>query len=393
MASKTSSSGIALLEQVSFAEGAEAAIALLQRSIGPEGVDRDIAVIDHGVPIDRLDVSQEDGISYLSFDPNPLWNLPYSIQLASFSSHGTTDFMFHEAEELLIPIEGKIMYRFFWARPNSVPSPIELDSPVAPGSMIRINPLIPHHTWAESETAQAWMVFRHPSGTPDALLIRGSGDGQPRRRVAPSDLKEPGRYAMTAWGISESIRSARSRSGLTVEQLATRVGTSASSLSRIEDARGNCSLELLQRISRILHLSFARQIRASARAFNIEPLEARSSGWTPVFDRYQQEPDHLLHSFVAKITKDENKKLGIFNTSSMMMAGTFATWIVLKGQVLLKHDDRAILLDYGKVAHFKNGPGTNQAEASGGIEVRALEDSLLVQICYSPECQCSRKES
>jgi transcriptional regulator with XRE-family HTH domain len=375
---KSSPTGLAHLEQIAFTSGAEAAARYLQELLGPEGVSRSYSVVDHGTRVDRLDVSDSDDISYSSFDPPSTWNLPYSIQLVHFGQKRKHDFMFHEGEELLVPLQGRIQYHFFWSNDLRQPKESTLDHPLRPSQIIRVNPMIPHHTWSVPHESLAWMVFRHASGFSNGLVVSGEGSSKPRRRITAAKLREPGRYALTAWGLSETIRAARQRSQLTVAELASHVGTSPSSLSRVEEGRANVSLELLLKIGRVLNLSFTESILASQWAHEVGDFPKTSKGWHPLLRRTKH-CSHSLHPSFLSLDEDERST----QSTSDKYPGAFSSWIVLEGQLLmdLTHlNGRSVLLDTGSVAHFC---------ASAEIDIHALRNTRLLKISSSPSCNCA----
>ncbi len=381
---KRSTNSLAHLERLAFEHGADAAISHIHQSLGPEGLVRDYSVVEHGVNVHRLDTSANDQIAYQSFDPPSSWNLPYSVQLVRFAVRKKHDFMFHEGEELLIPLQGDIQYHFFWASPEDhrAPREVMLEHPVRFNEMLRINPMVPHHTWAVGEEALAWMIFHHASGTSDALIVKGAANSKPRRRVTAKTLRQPGRYALNAWGLSPMIRAARLRSQLSVGELADYIGTSASSLSRVEEGRANASLNLILKICRTLNLSFTDSIRAAQWAYEIQsfPVSGEDSP-VPLLT----EPrffHHKLHPYYVVLS--ESRPIQLHTTDSF--PNSFGSWIVLEGQLLLDLSEiggRSVSLDPGSVAHFRT---------SAPVKVNALKYTRLLQIFYSPQCRCIKSE-
>jgi transcriptional regulator with XRE-family HTH domain len=383
-ASKSTVSGLAYLEHLAFSGGAGAAVDYLQDVLGTDHTTRLYSVIERGSDAGRIDVSPADEITYSSFDPPPSWNLPYSVQQVRFGTKPKQDYMYHEGEEILIPIAGAIQYHFFASKNGKIPTEITLPKPLKKSEIIRINPLIPHHTWAAGETeAKAWMIFRHPSGS-DALVLNGAGPSTPRRRRTASQLQEPGQYALISWGISEMIRSARLRSGLTVDQLAKRVHASTSSLSRIEEARSNVSLELLQKICNTLHLSFTDQIIATQWHYQSRQIPASVSQEQSLPLLHEPIPKaHYLHPMFYSLAKGQNVHVQAAHGS----LDSYATWLVLEGQVLFDLTNlkgRTVLIDRGTVVHLRS---------SKFVTIQALESSRLVQIRYSAGCTCEKRES
>lgn len=81
-----------------------------------------------------------------------------------------------------------------------------------------------------------------------------AGEGSRRRAARSTEYRalqaEKGPYREVAWLLIKY----RAQHGLTQEQLAKRVGTSYSQISRIESGRQKTSLEMLQRIAHALNL-------------------------------------------------------------------------------------------------------------------------------------------
>src|SRR5207245_6518250 len=86
-----------------------------------------------------------------------------------------------------------------------------------------------------------------PVGTPAATAAARRASGSPRYR-AQSEAREG--FREIAWLLIKY----RMDNGLTQQQLAERVGTSHSQISRIESGRHRTSLETLERIAHALDL-------------------------------------------------------------------------------------------------------------------------------------------
>ena len=227
-------SGLALIESLYFGAGPKAAQDQLQRLLGPDQSLRPFSLSDTGLPSVGMDIVPSDEISYESFSPPAAWNAAYSLQKVHLGAVEKHEYVFHPGEELLIPVEGEVAYHFFWSPGGRMPERVLLTPAAREGSILRINPQIPHHAWAAKGEATAWLVLRHATNSPVALVIdqdssslamrrSSSSLAAPikdqessstfrtpfRRRVTASDLRKPGAYAMIAWGISELIRDTR----------------------------------------------------------------------------------------------------------------------------------------------------------------------------------------
>ncbi len=150
---------VAWLADIYFREGAEAARSALE-AIAPGDPEQDYRVVRKGEHAIRTDVHQQDRIRYESFNPT-FWDWPYSVLRVYFDPSHTGRYMHHGGEEILLPISGQVAYHFFWSPGRRPPREELLPQPLEPGSIIRINPQIPHHTWSAGPgEAVAWMLIR-----------------------------------------------------------------------------------------------------------------------------------------------------------------------------------------------------------------------------------------
>ena len=137
--------------------------------------------------------------------------------------------MHHGGEEILLPSHGSVSYHFFWSAGGAEPTRTLRPNPVEPGGIIRINPQIPHHTWAAGEeVAEAWMIIRDLSETTAGTHLDLHADVRldvppARAQLTAQDLRQAERYALAAWGISEKIRLGRLRAGLSIRELIAQV--------------------------------------------------------------------------------------------------------------------------------------------------------------------------
>jgi len=89
---------------------------------------------------------------------------------------------------------------------------------------------------------------RKSSITASEILFRRYYQGQSKRRLDQAEA------TMSALALGDKIRILRERAGLTQADLARRIGTQPSQISRIEDADYNRhSVETLRRIAAALH--------------------------------------------------------------------------------------------------------------------------------------------
>ena len=384
---------LAWLAEVYFAQGRRAA----QDHLGlvvPEAVIRPYCVVKAGggQPCLRTDVEATDQIAYESFNPPPLWEAPYAVFHVRFDRLPKRDFMFHSGEELLIPISGEIVYHFYWSPGGEPPKHEILQPPLRRNSMIRIDPLLPHHTWAAGKGgAEAWMIFRHGSNAVAAIGLdtgphpQMTSERRSPRRVTLEDLQtDPGKYALVAWGAAEKIRLYRQRANLTVAQLAAACDVHPSYLSRVEEASTNVSLDLLLRVARVLHMSVEDVLAPPAwcreiGAFPKPSWKEGPRGPQPVLHR-PPGSRHFLHPIHWSLGSSQ---------SATTNERTMSSWIVLEGRTIFEMPrgpgggarfQRSELLETGSVIHL---------QGTGPVRVQALENSELLQIvCSAADCPC-----
>lgn len=398
-------SGLALIESLYFRAGAHAAQQQLQRLLGPEQDVRPYALCDAGLPSIGMDIVPEDEIRYESFSPPASWNTAYSIQRVHLGPKEKNEFVFHPGEELLIPVRGAVGYHFYWSPGSSVPQRILLQPPVSAGKMIRINPQIPHHAWGAKEDAVAWLILRHSMNSPIALVM--DGDAPPfaerspragktplevrdpkaaaslrapvRRRVTAQDLQRPGAYAMIAWGISELIRDARQNSGLTTTDLARQVGIDPSSLSRLEEAKANVSIEMLARVCRALRIGIGERMASGGWIHESGEVDSRKMDLgDPVL--FAPQGAHYLHPYLLHLHAGDRRSV---ETGRGKDPTQVSSWIVLRGKFLADLPQnlggKSILVDTGNVIHFRE---------KSKVSVHALQECEIVQIVHSQSCLC-----
>ena len=212
---------LAWLAELFYTEGFEAAKhAFDQIADGSEPYT--VIKAGQGQPSLRTDVAEKDEIAYESYDPPALWQAPYSLKRVRFKAKPKDHFMAHAGEEVLVPLSGSIVYHFFWTEGKRPPSRTVLEAPLVSGSIIRINPSVPHHTWSQGTAADAWMVFRHVSDMPTAISVDSASHPRamalpPPRIFSEEELADdPARYALIAWGLAEKIRMHRELANLRI---------------------------------------------------------------------------------------------------------------------------------------------------------------------------------
>jgi transcriptional regulator with XRE-family HTH domain len=369
------------LTNVYFTQGRDAAESALRAIVPAPGLH---AVVKLGRATWRTDVEERDGISYQNFNPPAFWETPYSILKVKFLPRVKDDFMFHHGEEFLVPLEGAVTYHFFWSGGQAPAARLLLDDPVTAGSIICIDPQVPHHTWAAGDQpAEAWMIMRDASNravsiSMDPDVKERSDRGGVSRRASAGQLEDPSHYALIAWGLLERIRSHRERGRLTIAELAVRCDLDAGHLSRVEAGKANLSLEALVRIARFLQINVADLVPARVdRPWCIDALSGPSGQLNPLFQGRNGRP-HLLHTHVLELQAGDVRDLD---------AGTdpfeYSSWIVLFGRTLFEFTEATThtgeLVERGSVMHFR---------LALPIRIRALDASRLLQVIYSSVCTC-----
>lgn len=405
----TQPSGLALIESLYFGAGPKAAQDQLQRLLGPDQSVRPYALSDVGMPSMGMDIVQSDEISYESFTPPASWNAAYSLQRVRFGAREKDEYVFHPGEEIMIPIQGEIAYHFFWSPGGRAPERVVLNPLGMEGSILRINPQVPHHAWASKGEATAWLVLRHTTNSPVALVldqdasslvlqrstnavlahvkdqVSSSNMWTPfRRRVTAGDLRKPGAYAMIAWGISELIRDTRQKTGLTTTDLANQIGIDPSSLSRLEEAKANVSIEMLGKVCRALRIGMAERMDSGSWIHEREKVEPKRAAQSEPMLKVPLGP-HTLHPYMSRLPEGE---LRTISTGRGADPNQISSWILLKGRVLVElpaaMGGKSVIVDTGNVIHFRE---------LGEIQVKALQDSVLIHIVHGRVCECRARDT
>jgi transcriptional regulator with XRE-family HTH domain len=379
---------IGWLADIYFRDGRLAAQAALE-AISPGDLLQNYQVVRKGEHALRTTAEQQDRIRYETFAP-PLWAWPYSILRVRFDPAEKDRFMHHGGEEILLPIEGNIAYHFFCSAGSGAPTRTLLPAPVEPGSVIRIDPQVPHHAWAAGEEpAVAWMVIRDLTHTTASthldlprdvsLEVQSSG-----RQLSADELEHSERYALIAWGISDNIRIGRLGAGLTIRQLAAACEIDPAQLSRIENgsAASNVSLEVLLRIARCLGLEIQQLLSAEFidhhNPFKVETLDQTGGPGqgSPLLCIPQP---HFIHLHYWKVPEGETAR----PEKDRRGAGAQRSWIVLNGEAIFELADPIAgttkeLVDHDSVMHIRNDASLEA--------IHALQELELLQVTYSSRC-------
>lgn len=392
------------LEQIYYSQGAAAAKARFEQEFpaAAESLYR-LQRPGEGHSVHRTDAEKNDGITYESYSPPAFWETPYQLLRLRMEKVVQREFIFHSGEELLVPLSGSIKYHFFWCDPKKGPAAptTEVINALKPGSIIRINPEVPHHAWAVGrEGATAWMITRPGSNTGTSIYLNtqlDAADLHPTpRRAKAADLKKAGQFALIAWGLSEKIRQQRFRSNLRIAQVAAHCGIDPSHLSRIENADTNVSLETLLRIGRFLRIDLDKLMAPTPWGYEVASLSLQGpkESWgyggllpePPVLQNSYQ-PSHFVHPVYWEVSAGEQ-----IDKDKLKLKGANydhpSSWIVLSGRVIMDvrkgKDSIAELVEKESVLHLREDHPK---------KLHALEDSRLLQIVYSGECFCKKSTS
>lgn len=390
------------LEEIYFAQDHETAKAAFESKF-PVATENHYLLQrpGEGQPVVRTDVEKEDGITYVSYSAPPFWEVPYQVLRLHLDKVKQERFIFHSGEELLTPLSGAIQYHLFWRdpkKPGKAPG-VDVIDPLKPGSIIRINPELPHHAWSVvREGSAAWMVIRHlsntgPSITLDKHLEAASLHPTPRR-VKASELKDPGRFSLIAWGIAEKIKQQRDRSNLRIAQVAAYCGVDPSHLSRIENADTNVSLETLLKIGKFLHIDIDALIAPPPWGYDMAPLALQKPKEAPgaaellappPCRRQSSPPSHFLHPIYWELRAGQqvDEPRADKQRTKIPPLNHPSSWIVLQGRVIMD-----IRTPAGSIPELAGKDSVIHLREHSPQKLQALEDTKLLQIVFSGECFC-----
>lgn len=376
------------LEELYYLQGPSLASDAFKAQLAPSAVSGySVLKSEEGQPTLRTDVNDKDGIEYESFNPPAFWEVPYNLLKATFSHTPKVDFMYHGGEEALIPLTGEIYYHFYTTFEAKRPH-VKKVGPLRPGSIILLNPQMPHHTWGGPKGGQAWMIIRHVSDTASSISLNPSKtnvDPHPTpRRIDIRKLKEPGVYSLVAWGIAEKVRLVRDRTGYKVSQLARACGIDPSHWSRIENADTNVSLETLMRVSQFLGIGLDELICPSPWCYQTDKLppikQAKNVSSKPL---NPEGWNHDLHmscwNFPAGSAFSPRRASEKTSPPS--------SWVMLEGRAIFdistNGKTEAEIMGVGGVLHFRH---------ELPLRIQALEKTQLLKIVYSATtCVCGEK--
>jgi transcriptional regulator with XRE-family HTH domain len=403
-------SGLALIENIYFRSGVVTAQEQLKHLLGPNQFLRPYSISEQNEPHGDVGSASIAEVTWTNYNPPASWNAPYSILLVNFSRKGehSDEYGFFLGEEIFVPIRGEMEFRFFWTPGGRPPERTLLVHSATERSIIRVNPQIPHYIRAREGKATAWLILRHATNSPvgivmdqalDSLTTGQSlaspsliADREPwsisgtvnRRTITEAELRKPGVYGLVAWGIAELIREAHQNTGRSTSDLAKQIGIDPSSLSRLEEAKTNVSIEMLAKVCRSLRTGMAECIDSGSWNYEAETMKAQrtmqaeAALWKP-------RGTHALHPHILLLARGEGTtvEVGYGHDTSQI-----SSWIVVKGRVLLDFPQtwggKTGIIDTGSVIHFRE---------HGTLGVHALVDSTIVEMVHSQSCGCKSRSA
>lgn len=377
---------LAWLESLYFDEGHDAARKAFESLVEPR---RNWAVVKQGQGggAHRTDLREDASITYEDYSPPASWQPTFAVLLATVSPGQRSSYVSHEGEELVIPIERKIQFHYFWSPGHGLPAAVREDE-IEYGSILRLNPTVPHHAAGVGGPAKAWVIIRHSSHAESAVSVEPgalSGAANSLRRAAKGvaklhgdatgltakQLKQPGRYSLIAWGLAARLKNYRERSNLRISEVAEACGINHTHLSRIESGATNISLDALLRLARFLRVDIGEFFSSRPWKSHIDHVPSDYLKGKPPLHRCWSPPNpHYLHPAYHFVSSGRQHRLKGAGRASRDMA----TYIMLSGRLIANFNPVQELLTAGCVMHL-----TKDQE----VTIEALEDCIVLEVLYS----------
>jgi len=374
------------LEEQYFSGGIEAARAAFERVVD-KGNNWAVIKPEKGTSSRRTDLSENAGISYLNYSPPAFWQPAYAVLRATLDSTPQKNYVSHAGEEIVVPTKGKIRFHVFWSPGGKRPEEEPLKE-IGFGSVLRLNPEVPHHAWGVGQQAEAWLLIRHASNTETAVSRDADMNPstrtkyhKPTRILTAEDLRKPGRYSLMAWGLAAKIKGYRERADLTIKKVAEACGVDHANISRLENGDINVSLEMLLRIATYLRVDIGEFFTTQPWDAHIENLKPPQFPPQPSSCRFTAPSSrHLLHATSVCIPQGATEKLPyLSDKKSEMQVEDMVSCIVLSGRLITGFGDTEEILGPGAVMHLRSRQIAT---------VEALNDSVLLQTIYSRSISC-----
>lgn len=360
------------IEHIFFTNGAEEARRAFF-DLAPDARLQPYTMIrsDQGSPALRTDITKEDAITYLRFNPPPLWAIPLSLMRIQLQHRPKNNYVTHQGEEILIPTRGIVTYSLFWSEGKDKPGQEKVE--VGTGQIARLNSLVPHHGWAsQSGGAEAWIAIYHRPDSSGAFdvetRIQNVRNAMRRKQIESEALKKPGQFALLAWGIAERIRSQRQRAGLTIAQMSELAQLDSSYLSRIENSDANISVEMLLSICKFLKIDVTQLIAPSITPFKKQDLPKISAN---------NDCRVCLESATDNVVGVRCRVFSVSpkqQTINPLSNCKFASWIVMDGRVIVEAVSPKYppeVLEAGGVMHFREALE---------LRIQPLQPSRIVEL-------------
>jgi len=375
------------LEEQYFSGGIEAARAAFERMVD-KGNNWAVIKPEKGTSSRRTDLSENAGISYLNYSPPAFWQPPYAVLRATLDSTPQKNYVSHAGEEIVVPIKGKVHFHVFWSPGGKRPDEKHFKE-IGFGSVLRLNPEVPHHAWGVGQQAEAWLLIRHASNTETAVSrdfdvnpSTRTKYHKPTRILKAEDLRKmPGRYALMAWGLAAKIKSYRERADLTIKRVAEACGVDHANISRLENGDINISLEMLLRIATYLRVDIGEFFTTQPWDGYIEDLKPSQfpARLSPCHFTAPS-PRHLLHATSLCIPQGATENVPyLTRKESEIQIEDMVSCIVMSGRLIAKFGDAEEILGPGAVMHLRSRQTTT---------IEALNDSVLLQTIYSRATSC-----
>jgi hypothetical protein len=336
------------------------------------GASRSYQKISEPTPL-----SAEDGNTYSAFDPRH-WDMPYSIFRVKLGQTRAASYFSYLGEAIVIPANGNVVCDHFYSGGRELPSESTLS--VGPDSLLHLAATVPHNIRSDGSGGEAWMVVHraaeNPSYFPDP---NGSASRLALGRIDARKLNDPAIYALNATGLSDKMHSLMAGSHMTIRELAYQVHADSVVISRLLDRNANVSLDLLDRVARILRFDL-RSMLENMSMFPFAHEEPKTSPSHPhaLPCKHPNGMKTCLHATRMRLDQESVHSLqppDIPNADSM----TMTSWLLLKGRVIFEEQAGYASSDMqvpAQVVHFRKMPKS----------VTAIDDSELIQISCSQGC-------
>ncbi|GAA3058943.1 MULTISPECIES: helix-turn-helix domain-containing protein [Actinomycetes] len=177
-------------------------------------------------------------------------------------------------------------------------------------------------------------------------------------------MAEQDHHALRAH-IAAAVRAERQQAGLSISELARRVGIAKSTVSQLESGQANPSVETLWSIASTLGIPFARLVEAPPRG----PRIIRAADRTPVPSAESDYLATLLHTGRSSAQRDlyvVSLEPGEPRSAAPHPPGSVEHVVIGSGRIRLGPEDAPFILEPGDYATFAGDvPHTYEALTAG----------------------------